>query len=170
MYRVQKKRLTIFLTDTCISYVWTIMICLYKIQTCYMHTVYRLKYMYLEILFEKNFSFYYWSMQIRGPGALMSCLTTEVWQLKTLHECSTMPSDTCVHRMSLKWLWKLQGQRYPYLCCWYPSPNFQSSSLYGQQLKITEHFQPRALNDSKMTLNTKRSGVSHIYLTIVPRS
>ena len=48
-----------------------------------------------------------------------------------------------------------------------PSPKFHSASLYVKPFWMTGHFDTSTLNDLQMTLNTTRSKVPHICVTIV---
>ncbi len=78
--------------------------------------------------------------------------------------------------MTPKWPWTLKGQRYAIhmtYCTTIPeplTPKFQSVSLYDQSFQIQAmrqvHWTVNMLNDPKMTLNTKRSKVPHIHMTI----
>ena len=58
----------------------------------------------------------------------------------------------------------------PYTYNNYPQiPNF-AVSLYGQLFWVTGHFETSAVNDPKMTLNTKRSNIPHMHITTVAES
>ncbi len=58
-----------------------------------------------------------------------------------------------------------RGQRYPHICATGtppPPPKCISLRFALQTFRVTENFEKSAPNDTKMTLNTKRSKVTHI--------
>ncbi len=74
------------------------------------------------------------------------------------------PSLRQVHQMNPKWHWTLRGQVHPLYVLLLPkSPKFQS-------LSVTGHFGTSATNDPKMTLNTTRSKILHIYVISISAS
>ncbi len=67
-----------------------------------------------------------------------------------------------VHQMTPKWPWTLKGQKYPMYILQLPRvTDFTPFRSTASCSRVTGHFETSALNDSKMTLNTKRSKVPH---------
>ncbi len=76
-----------------------------------------------------------------------------------------------VHQMIPNWPWTLQRQITLYL--YKNGPWVSNLTLFFSTIsrfRVTGHFETRAKNDLKMTLNTTRSKVNHICVTSVPES
>ncbi len=71
----------------------------------------------------------------------------------------------------LKMTLNTEGKRYTiYVLLVSPSLKFQSFMLYGQPFSSCKIFWDSVPNDPKMTLNTRRSNVPHIYVLLVSTS
>ncbi len=96
-------------------------------------------------------------MRYFGPGC-SAWWQQQVWQLKTLHKCSIIPSyqfsDTCT-----KWppndIEDYKVKNTPYMLLKYPRvPSFSLFCSTANCFHVTGHFEKSALNDPQITRNT----------------
>ena len=80
------------------------------------------------------------------------------------------PISRWVHRMTPKWQRTLKAKGTPYMLQLPSTPKFNPFSSRAIRFRVKGHCETSALNDPKMTLNTKRSKISHICCVSIPES